>query len=178
MSLPRILTVQEDQVVIDEVILGIPEFKEVWEAYKNVSPFQYMWAMWDPESPYLNYSQFDREAEVLKDFPPELYHPSDPVMIDATRRCEELYYSPIRRLLDGAKSAVENLSEYLNNTSITDGRDGNFTQVVNALKSLTSIIKAYQEAEVAYKQEVQRNRAGVRSAIDENVEDDYYEDDI
>lgn len=176
MSLPKIITVFDDKVVIDESILSIPEFKELWDTSRDVSPFQYLWAMWDPESPYLNYSQLERESQVLKDFPPVTYHPTDIVMINAIKRCEELYYSPIRRLLDGAKSAVENVSDYLNNASITDGRDGNFTQVVNALKSLTSIIKAYQEAETAYKQEVQRNRAGVRSAVDEDADDNYYDE--
>jgi hypothetical protein len=173
MSIPKILTVIEDKVVVDEVVLGIPEFKVVWETYNNVSPFCYLWAMHDPESPYMNYPANQREEEVLKDFPPEDYHPQDLEMLDAIEKCKALYYSPLRKILDAAKSAVENISLYLTDAEITSGRDGNFTQVVGAIKSLPSIIKAYQEAEIAYKQEVQRNRADIKSAIDEDADDDY-----
>lgn len=170
MALPRILTVQNGKVVIDESILSIPEIKEVWDIYQDIVPLQYLWARFDSESPYLNYDEVDRPDKVLQDFPCDI---NDFVMIKAINKCEELYDSPIRKILKGVKISIENLSNYLSTNEITDGRDGNLTQIIGAIKSVPQLLKAFQDAESAYLQEVQKNRAGMKSAVDEDFEADW-----
>lgn len=170
MSLPKILETEKDKVVINETILSIPEFKELWDTYQELEYFQYLWARFDPESSYFNLEEDERLDKILEDFPCDL---NDFVMIKAMNKCEQLYDSPIRKILDGAKRGVENLAAYLKTAEIEAGRDGNLAQIVTTIKSLPQILKAYQEAENAYKQEVQKSRGNIRRAIDEDYDPDY-----
>jgi hypothetical protein len=173
MALPRILTVENGKVVVDEVILGIPEFKQLYDYVDgDILPFQYIWSLLDPTSPFLNVLELEREEAVLKDFPVHNLL-GDLKMIAAIEKAELLYFSPIRNILKGAKKAVENVSLYLQTTDVLDGRDGNLTQIVNTVKTLPQLIKAYQEAENSYLQEVQKNRGDSQKAVDEDVDDNY-----
>lgn len=170
MAIPRILTVEKGKVVIDEAILSIPELKEVWNTYQEIVYLQYLWARFDPESSYLDYDESERLDKIIQDFPCDI---NDFTMIKAINKCEELYNSPLRKILNGAKRAVENLSIYLETTEIEDGRDGNLTQIISAITNLSKIIKAYQDAENAYKQEIQKSRGNMKRASDEDFEPDY-----
>lgn len=175
MSLPRILEVENNKVVINEVILSIPEFKDLIESLDidtALMCFQYIWAMYDPQSPYFNFDETEREEMILKDFPVHKYL-NDLEMVSAIEKAEKLYNSPVRKILRGTKSAVEKLVEYFDTMTIEAGRDGNITAVKAAIVDMPKMIKAYQEAEQAYKTEVQRNRGDMKSAIDDDYEPDY-----
>lgn len=171
MAIPKIIEIQQGKVVINETILVIPEFKELYTS-KGLLPFQYLWAKHDPQSPYQNYDAFEIDEKIQADIP-ERIDINDPLFFKANRRCEELYYSAIRKILNGAKAAVEKVSFHFTTMEVTDGRDGNLTQVVNSIKSLEPLIKGYESAETAYTKEVQRNRADSISAVDEDAPDDY-----
>lgn len=171
MAIPKIIEIQQGKVVINETILVIPEFKALYEK-SGLLPFQYLWGKHDPQSPYQNYDAFEIDEKIQADIP-EHIDINDPLFFKANRRCEELYHSPIRKLLSGAKAAVEKVSFYFTTMDVTDGRDGNLTQVVNSVKSLDPLIKGYESAETAYTKEVQRNRADSMSAVDEDAPDDY-----
>jgi hypothetical protein len=171
--LPRILTVSQNKIVLDETIFAIPEFKALIEYTEgDTLPFMYIWALYDPQSPFMNIEEHEREEAVMKDFPVYEYLQTME-MISAMEKAEKLYFSPLRKILKGAKKAVENISGFLEDTEISDGRDGNLTQIVSTIKSLPQILKAYQEAENAYKQELQRNRGDMKSAIDDDYESNY-----
>jgi hypothetical protein len=131
---------------------------------------EYLWARFDPESPYFDYDETERLDKIIGDYPCDI---NDFTMIVAINKCEELYNSPIRKILMGAKKAVENLSLYLGTSEIESGRDGNLAQIVTTIKSLPQILKAYQEAENAYKMEVQKSRGNTKRAIDEDYNSDY-----
>lgn len=168
----KILTVEKDSVVIDEVVLSVPEFKKIWELYKDITPFQYLWAMYDPNSPYMNYTEDEREMKVLEDFPGN-YSVNDYEMHKAIKKCEELYFSPVRRLLKGTKTGVDKLSAYFEEMTIDSGLGGNLAQVKSALVDMPKIIKAYLEAESAYRQELQKSRGEIRRGIDDDYQDNY-----
>jgi hypothetical protein len=171
--LPRILTVSQNKIVLDETIFAIPEFKALIEYTEgDTLPFMYIWGLYDPQSPFMNIEEHEREEAVMKDFPVYEYLQTME-MISAMEKAEKLYFSPLRKILKGAKKAVENISGFLEDTEISDGRDGNLTQIVSTIKSLPQILKAYQEAENAYKQELQRNRGDAQNAVDEDYEGDY-----
>lgn len=169
----KILTVHNDQVVIDEVIFSIPEFKALWDTYEDVKPFQYLYYLYDPESAYMNFSDYEREEEVSKDYFVEPSILNSIEFIEAKEKCEKLYDSAIRKILKGAKIAVEKLAKYFAEEEISSGRDGNLTAIKSALVDLPKILKGYQEAENAFLQEVQKNRAGIKSASDEGVTGDW-----
>lgn len=168
--LGKILTIYKGDVVIDESILSIPEFKALWEKRKEIQDFQYLWALYDPESPYSNLDELEKEYEILKDYPK--VKRQDPLFVKAQDKCEKLYMTPLRKLLRGVKSSIERLSLYLETTEIEHGRDGNLNQIVNAQKSLALIVKNYQSTEDAYKQEFSKNRGDYRVGVDEDYDDE------
>lgn len=175
MSLPRILDVVNEKVVINEVILGIPQFNKLYNSLDNdtaIKCFQYIWAMYDPESPYFNYDEIDREEEVLKDFPVHQYL-NEIEMIQAIEKAEKMYFSPIRKILRGTKNAIEKLVLYFDTMEIESGRDGNITAVKAAIVDMPKMIKSYQEAEQAYRIEVQKSRGNVQESVDEDYEDNF-----
>lgn len=173
MALPRILTVDTNNtVVIDEVILSVPEFNKLWNHCMDILPFQYIWAMYDPESPYTNFDETEKEEIVLKDFPVHSYL-NDFVMIEAIEKAEKMYNSPGRKILKGTKIAIEKLISYFTTMEVESGRDGNIAQIKSAIIDMPKMIKSYNEAESTYKQEVEKNRGGVATAIDDNYESNY-----
>jgi uncharacterized protein (UPF0262 family) len=171
MSLPKILTVHKGQVVIDESVLSIPEFKECYEML-GIDYLQYIWARYDPESPYGNFDQYEIDGKILADIPSTL-DMNDIVFIMARNKAEELYYSPIRDIMDGAKELIKKLSTYMRTTEIVHGRDGNVTAATSAITKLEQIIKSYLSSEASYKQEVQKSRGGQREAVDADFVPDW-----
>lgn len=172
MALPRILTVDNGKVVLTEEILSIPEFNALWQHCLDLLPFQFIWARYDSESPYLNLDEETMEEEILKDYPVHSYL-NELEMIAAMEKAEKLYFSPVRKILRGTKTAVEKYVNYFSEMTLEAGRDGNLSAVKAAIVDMPKMIKSYQEAEQAYKSEIQRNRGDVKSAIDEDFDGDY-----
>lgn len=170
----KILTVFNEKVVINEVIFSIPEFKTLYEKYNgDLSPFQYLWAMYDPESPYSNYDELLEKEDVIKRDFPGSYSVHDYEMIKAIEKCEKLYDSPVRKILRGTKTAVEKLSNYFEEMDISSGRDGNLAAVKSAIVDMPKIIRAYLEAEQAYKLELSRARGDAKHGVDEDETPNY-----
>jgi hypothetical protein len=167
----KILEIDGGRPVVNHAMLCVPEFVGLMEYTADINAFMALWAMYDPESPYFEYDDIDRAVKVKQDYPGDFY--SSYEFNQAKHKAEEMYNSTPKKLLMGAKSAVEKLSSYLATTEIEHGRDGNVTAVVGALKAVPSIIQAYSVAEQAYKQEIERSRGQSRVGVDEDVEDDY-----
>ena len=173
MALPRILTVDSNNtIVLDEVILTVPEFRKLWEHTGDIMLFQFIWATCDPESPYTNLDEMDKEEMILKDFPVHAYL-NEIEMVEAMEKAEKMYNSPGRKILKGTKVAIEKLIQYFDTMEIESGRDGNIAQIKSAIIDMPKMIKSYNEAESTYKQEVEKNRGGVATAIDDDYIADY-----
>ena len=174
MALPRILTVDSNNtIVLDEVILTVPEFRKLWEHCRDIMPFQFIWGMYDPESPYTNFDEMDKEEMILKDFPVHAYL-NEIEMVEAMEKAEKMYNSPGRKILKGTKVAIEKLIKYFETMEVEgNGRDSNLTAVKSAIIDMPKMIKSYNEAESTYKQEVEKNRGGVATAIDDDYVADY-----
>jgi len=171
MSIPKIIETKDGKVILNDSVYLIPEFNLLFNK-QGIIALQFLWAKYDPSSPYQYYTEEEKDLKIFKDLP-EKVNTQSKEFISAEKKCEQLYNSPVRKILKGCKKAVENLSSYLEATDIESGRDGNLSQIVTTIKSLPQIIKAYQEAEAAYQKEITRNRADIISAIDEDYEDDY-----
>lgn len=173
MSLPVILVTENNRVVLSKEILLIPEFKKVWEDTHDLTPFQYIWAMYDPQSPYFNIDETEKEDYILKEFPGARKYRDDEDFLDMDEKAQQLYHSPIREILNGTKHIVEKLSRFYKETEITTGKDGNLAQIKSAIVDLPKIIKAYQDAEYEYYKEVEKVRGNSQTAVDEEANDDF-----
>lgn len=167
MALPKILTVDTNNIIIiNEALLVIPEYRQLWDENKDIKVFYYLWAMYDPESPYFNLSDEDRQEGVLKDYPIQEYM-NELSFIQAINKTEQLYFSPIRKILKGTKAAVEKLALFFETEEVTSGRDGSVNSIISGIKTMPQIIKAYLEAENQYKIEVSKSRGNTQFGIDE-----------
>ena len=173
MPLPVILVTENNRVVLSKEILLIPEFKSLWENTHDLTPFQYIWAMYDPQSPYFNIKETEKHDHVVKDFPEVRKYLDDEDFLDMDEKAKELFHSPVREILDGTKHIIEKLSRFYKETEITSGKDGNLAQIKSSIVDLPKIIKAYQDAESEYYKEVEKVRGSSQTAVDEDVVDNF-----
>ena len=166
-----IFEVEGNTLSFNIALLAIPEFKELMAKTSEQNAFLSLWAFYAPDSPYFQYEELERPAKIKEDYPGSFYNLFEYNV--AREKAELMYTSTPKKLLIGAKAAVEKLAEYLATTEIEHGRDGNVSAVVQALKTIPLIINAYSVAEQAYKQELERARGHVRQGVDEDIEDDY-----
>ena len=166
MALAKIISIDKKKLIVTEAIYLIKEFRELWEETKEDKYFVYIWSLYDPESPYMNYPESDRsdliERDIGKvDFTNELFQL-------AIKRAQESYFTPERKLLDGAKANIEYIASYLKNTKPTDGRDGNIAQMQALQKNLPIILRNYQAVEGEYRQTLTAARGKRRQGLGED----------
>jgi hypothetical protein len=174
----RIITVENEDVIVNEAILGIPEFRAMYDYYlekvgleETVKAFMYLHFIYDPESPYMLLAEEDRKAAVKKDFRGK-YRPShDAVFLKAAEKMKS-FSTPVARLLEALKTSMGKISTYLETTEVSTGKDGNLAEIIRLYKEVGNIVKNYNSVEADFKKEVNTSRGRARKALDEGEETD------
>ena len=82
--------------------------------------------------------------------------------------CTKLYETPTSRAYKGIKSMLDRLGRYMETTSITDGKDGNLTALVNAAKNYESVRNSFKGVYKDLQDEQQSKvRGGIGMAYDQ-----------
>jgi len=121
--------------------------KDIMEKYpdnylKIFSYLQFMYS-WNPEdNPYLAMKEEDREETIIADIKPDF--------------SLEL---PAYRTWLSCKKALDNIRDYLLNTKIVSGKDGNNKDYRDTMKDLPNLQKAYNEG---YKEFMEEAKLEVR----------------
>jgi len=164
----RIFDIVNKRVIYSPEILLIPELKAVVDEYEDPIPaLSYLNFLLNPESPYLKYPEDEKEEFLYKEYPGE-YHPQDLVIISAKEKLEEMWLSPTMRYFKQVKKALEKLGFYLENTEITEGRDGNLAQYRQAIKDAGSTIQQFKQLEKAVEEENLRYKGNAKAAYDDD----------
>ncbi len=95
------------------------------------------------ENPFFNLPFHIREETVLQDLDID-FSLEDDEIIEAMTNAEKMYETPTVRAYNGIKQALDNIAEYMGNTSITDGKDGNIAQIRAMAKDYDSIRQSYK----------------------------------
>lgn len=166
----QVLTVENQKVKLHPGLLLVPEFKDLYEKQiKNkkdpLTVFTYFYLSLDPESPYQNLAEEDRSYNIQKDLKKD-WNESDIEFVMAKDKFELMYTSPIKRLYDAAKVALDNISSYLQTTSITDGKEGNYKDIVTTIQGIGKLTEGFKAAEQALKAEV-KTRGDRKRGYDE-----------
>jgi len=176
----KILTVSGNKVVINEIVLSIPELKAVYDHYCTtedketaILALSYLHWRYDPESPYHNISEDVMDETIRKDFRGRYNPKFDEVMINACRKIEE-FESPVARVVEALKISMDNISVYLKTTELSTGRDGNLTEVLRAHKEMPIILKNFRSTVKDFMAETIKNRSNSKNAIDENDENEHF----
>jgi hypothetical protein len=108
--------------------------------------YQYLFYMTCPNpdlNPFFHTPETDKEDLILSEIQAE-FSTEDKEIFKALMFCEKLYETPTSRAYKGIKSMLDRLGRYMETTSITDGKDGNLTALVNAAKNYESVRNSFK----------------------------------
>lgn len=158
----NLFDVQDKKVVPSIHCYGIPWLKKIMDSFPNdyIEIYKYIFYHTCPDStlnPYLNHPEESREDTILSDLKPTFYL-EDLLIATTIEKCKQMYETPTLRSLKAAKRGVEKIATYLDQTEITDGKDGNGMQYDKFMSKIADYNKQYKDLE----QELQKEQAIVR----------------
>jgi hypothetical protein len=172
--IPKIFDIENNKLVINEHILSIPELKKVYEKYDDPIPaLLFLRNMTDPEGPYNQLDEFDKEDAILYDFPGE-YTTEDDEIIAALAKLKSLNTSETYRYYLANKELLDKLSRYATSVDVTDGKNGNLPELIALVKSTGKTIQEYNILKKETERELKKLKArgGEHFSYDELEEDE------
>jgi len=156
----KLFDINNGRVVLDSNVLGIKEFKRLWErdesedklkAYNDISYIVFVYDN-SVDNPYRGYVEKDRQRIVAKDIYRTSRPKIDKEMKAAIEKFKELQSTTYTRLLQAALQAAEKTTEYYQNVdySAVDERGRklyDITTVTRNLKELGDLIKSLKSLE-------------------------------
>lgn len=170
----RLFDIQNERIVPTEHCYTIKFLKDIMDEYnendeylKVYSYLFYMTCLNPDLNPYFNMIENEKEDIILEDVDAE-FSTEDPLIRLALDKCEKLYETPTSRAYMGIKKSLDNIATYMANTQITDGRDGNISQIRAVAKDFDAIRQSFKGAFRDLKDEQQSSvRGGKGLAYDQ-----------
>ncbi len=126
----------------------VPEFKNLWTKVENPEIyFCYIHLMLYPISVFSNLPENEKEKAIHEEYPIDKMNP---YFILAYEKAEKLYETPLKRGYISAKKVYDTLVHTMSSiedTGISFGKDGNYGDVTNYLKSSSQYMAAYLEVQ-------------------------------
>lgn len=130
--------------------------------YMNIYAYLFYMTCPNPDlNPYFHYNSVEKEESIIAEVGGKFSTEEDDIFF-ALQQCERMYTTETSRAYNGIKKVLENLATYMEITAITDGKDGNITQIVNAAKSFDGIRQSYKGT---FKDLVEEQQASVRGGV-------------
>jgi len=166
----KIFDVKNNTVILNEHILLIEPFKKLYEkknGLKYIAYCYYMTCPYEDDNPFVNIIESEKKNKILKyiglkDIPEEYINDVNTII----SLLNEMYETPIVRLYNSVKNKINDISEYLNNTKITDK---NIRDIKDTIKSYKDIIEPYKSAlnEVISERQSSKARGNQNVAYDQ-----------
>jgi hypothetical protein len=159
-------------LVPTEHCYNLNTLKDIIEAYPDdhMSIFSYLFYMCCPDpdiNPFVNLKEYEKEDVILKQLQVE-WSTEDEQIIDALAFCKKLYETPSLRAYNGIKHMLDRIADYMERTPITDGKDGNLTQLTNTAAKFDQIRSSFKGAmEDLAKEQKSQVRGHQRLAYDQ-----------
>ena len=146
----KLFDIQNNKVVPTEHCYSLKFLKEIMDKYPDthLSVYQYLFYMTcpDPDSnPFFHTPEIDKEDIILREIQAELSVEDDDIFT-ALKFCQKMYETPTSRAYKGISSMLDRLARYMENTQITDGRDGNISQIRAVAKDFEAIRSSFKGA--------------------------------
>jgi hypothetical protein len=146
----KLFDIQNDKVIPTEHCYTIKFLKDIMDAYPDthMSIYTYLFYMScpDPElNPFFNLPEHEKEDIIIEESGLE-ESSEDPKIRYALDMCTKMYETPTLRAYMGIKKALDNMAIYMANTQITDGRDGNISQIRAVAKDFDAIRQSFKGA--------------------------------
>jgi hypothetical protein len=143
--------------------------KEYPEHHMGVFSYLFYMSCPDPEiNPFFNLPEHEKEDVIMQELKVEEWTSEDEKIIIALDFCKKLYETPTLRAYKGIKQMLDRLAEYMENTEITHGRDGNLTSLTNTAAKFDQIRSSFKGAmEDLAKEQKSQVRGSQRLAYDQ-----------
>jgi len=159
----RLFEIESGTIKPTEHCYMISWLNQIIEDYPedHIKVFAYIFYMTNKthENPYANIVEEELEERIMRDLQPA-FDTEDDVIINAIDKLEELYETPTIRAYNGIKVMLDNMSTYLADTKITDGRDGNIRGMLAAAKEFKHIRASYKGAMEDVEEEIKVQARG------------------
>ena len=162
----KLFDVQNGVVIPTEHCYTLKALKDIMDNYPKdyLKIYQYLFYMTCPNpdmNPFFHTPELDKELLVLGQISADFSTEDDDIHI-ALQFCQRLYETPTSRAYKGMASMLDRLARYMENTPITDGRDGNINPIVAAAKNFDQIRSSFKGV---YKDLQEEQSSKVRGGI-------------
>ncbi len=146
----KLFDIKNNVIVPSEHCYAIKSLKKIMEdypiSYTKVYAYLFYMCCPDPkENPFFNCLESEKEEMILHELNAE-FSTEDDRIIEAMVTVKKLYETPTSRAYNGIKGMLDRLAKYMEDTTITDGKDGNITALVNAAAKFQQIRESYKGA--------------------------------
>ena len=168
----RIFDIQNGAVVPTEHCYTMKSLKTIMDEYPDnyLKIYQYVFYMtcMNPDlNPFFDVPDIDREELILQVIDAD-FSTEDAYIMHALDVVKKLYETPTSRAYRGIKTMLDRLADYMENTPIEHGRDGNINSLVNAAAKYQQIRESFKGAYRDLKDEQQSSvRGGQNLAYDQ-----------
>ena len=163
----KLFDIQNGEITPTEHCYTIGSLKRIMdeypEDYKYIYPYLfYMSCLNDEENPFANVPESDKEELILKEVKGN-FSPDEEAIFTALETCRELFKTPTYNLYLASKIGVERVGDYIRNTLISGGRDGNEANYLRYLKEFDEVCRSFEARYKAFKEEHNRTGRGGHS---------------
>jgi hypothetical protein len=139
------------------------EFKKN-DRYLGVYTYIFYMSCPNPKlNPFWNHPEEEREDAILESIELKVSTENSKVQA-ALDKAREMYETPTLRAYMGIKKALDNMADFMGNTTITGGKDGNVAQIRQVAKDFDSIRQSFKG--VAKDLEEEQNNISTRGGGD------------
>ncbi len=158
----------ENGVVIPSIHCYTLKFlKNIMDEYPEdyLKIYLYLFYMTCPNpdmNPFFHTTELEKEDIILDEIDAE-FSVEDESIIHGLDMCRKLYETETSRAYRGIKMALDNMADYMAKTPITDGRDGNISQMTAVAKNFDPIRQSFKGV---YKDLQEEQSSSVRGGQD------------
>jgi hypothetical protein len=150
MILTKLFDIQNGKVVPTEHCYTLKVLKDLMDNYPEeyLNIYQYLFYMTCPSpdlNPFFFTPDMDKETLILEQIQAKFSTEDDDVFV-ALQFCQRMYETPTSRAYKGIATMLDRLAKYMQNTQITDGRDGNISQIRAVAKDFEAIRSSFKGA--------------------------------
>jgi hypothetical protein len=161
----RLFDIKNGVVIPTEHCYNIKVLKDIMDYYGHedayLKVYSYLFYMYCPDedlNPFANMHDLEKQRTILQQVDAG-FSVEDELISEAEGFVKKLFETPTSRAYEGIRSMLDRLGDYMRTTSITHGRDGNITAIVNAAAKFEQIRTSYKNA---YKDLKEEQKSAVR----------------
>lgn len=146
----KLFDIQNGAIIPSDHCYALEFLKVIMDEYPEtyLQVYKYLFYMTCPNpemNPFFHLPENDKEEIIIDEVGLE-ESTEDEHIIRALAKCQKMYETPTHRAYLGIKKALDNMATYMANTPITDGRDGNISQIRAVAKDFDAIRQSFKGA--------------------------------